>query len=260
MTVPDTLAQLHEIVSPDAEIALGSGWYAAERYGNATFRWVNNDAELAVAAVQPVAYILHLTLEPGPGVGVKPFDLEVSANGEKIATARVKGKETVTVILPPLRPAVYRVSLHAVGGGAKSASDDRTLNFRVFSISVERGTRDVLPAHQTIGKGWYPLEKFGGKLFRWVDNDAEVFLAADDGNERLAMCVEPGPGVGAKAFVLHIQRPDGTTIADADVGGLEEIDIPWPKGEKAIRLHVESLGTKSAGDPRVLNFRVFAPG
>ncbi len=119
MTVSNKLAQLHEIVSPDAEIAFGSGWYAAERYGNATFRWVNNDAELAVAAVQPVAYKLHLTLEQGTGVGVKQFDLEMSTNGEKMATAWVKGKETVTVTLPALRPAMYRDSLHAVGGGAK---------------------------------------------------------------------------------------------------------------------------------------------
>lgn len=250
--------QRTEIVSTDAEIAFGQGWYPVERFGNSTFRWANNDAELTIAAVQPVEYKVQLTLEPGPGVGVKPFDLEVSANGERIATVRVKGKETVAFGLPPLRPAVYRIVLHVAGGGARTPGETRTLNFRIFAVSVVRGSRDVLPVHQVLGKGWYPLENFGGKQFRWVNNDAEVSLAADAGNEHLVMNIEPGPGVGSKPFVLQIQRADGTKLSESKVDGQNNLDIPWPKGEKAIRLHVDSEGTKSAGDPRVLNFRVFA--
>lgn len=246
-----------EIVSPDAEIAFGYGWYPVERFGNATFRWANNDAEIIVAAVQPVEYHLEFVLEPGPGVGTKPFDLEISANGDRLSTVKVKGKEAIRVPLPSTRPSVYRVTLHVAAGGASAPGETRILNFRLFSAAIVRGSRDVLPVHQALGKGWYALEKFAGKRFRWVDNDAEVALHGDSTNERLVMNIEPGPGVASKAFVLQIQRPDGTKLEESTVEG--RVDIPWPKGEKAIRLHVDSPGLKSPGDGRVLNFRVFVP-
>ncbi len=259
MTAAEHAAPVPEIAAPDAEIAFGRGWHQAEKYGGAVFRWAGDNAELLVATVQPVAYKLRVMLEPGPGVALKPFDLEVEIDGAPSSTVRVRGKEAVTIPLPPRRPAIHRITLRALGGGAKAPSDERTLNFRVFSIAVERAAPDVLPPHQTPGKGWYPLETFAGKRFRWVNNDAEIVLAAGGENERLAMAIEPGPGVGSKPFTLQIQRADGSTVADIAVKGFEQVDLPWPAGETMIRLHVDAPGLKSGADPRVLNFRVFAP-
>ena len=56
---------IREIVQPGTGIGIGRGWYPYERYQGASFRWVNNDAEInfdPAMAAPPVS----LDMEPGP--------------------------------------------------------------------------------------------------------------------------------------------------------------------------------------------------
>ena len=124
-----------DIFKPSDGLELGAGWYPLETFGGATFRWVNNDAEIRVPASGAKGQ-LSLEVEPGPGLGSQPFDLQVlDETGHTIAQTSVKGRETVQVTLPiPLsqKPAVFR--LHVEGGGLPTPNDPRILNFRVFRV------------------------------------------------------------------------------------------------------------------------------
>ncbi|HEY5258354.1 MAG TPA: hypothetical protein VIJ12_08220 [Candidatus Baltobacteraceae bacterium] len=261
MTTTGSIAQAQDIVSEATEIALGRGWYRPEVFAGTLFRWVNNEAQIDVATAHPVRYKLVLSLEPGPGVGLKPFDLDVLVDGSLLTTLKVRGKESLTVELPPSAPRVHRVTLRANGGGKTTPNDARIMNFRVFDIAVQRGARDVLPAHHRIGSGWYPLESAAGKSFRWVNNDAEISVSNPAGTERLTFDVEPGPGMAYKPFKLQVRGEDGKAISEIDVKGLHSVDVPLPKGDLVVvKLHVDSQGTKIASDPRILNFRVLSTG
>jgi hypothetical protein len=252
---------LPDIISDAPDLALGRGWYDPETFAGTRFRWASNDAEILVVALQPVKHTLVLTVEPGPGVGLKPFKLDVNEGGKKIATLDIRGKQPVRIDLPPAGPKIYRVVLHVDGGGRTIANDARALNFRVFDISVEHAMRDVLPAEMELGAGWYPLERKGESAFRWVNNDAKVTIPNSDGTAHLDLDLESGPGLENKPFVLHVfQMIDGKekTISDVRVAGRGRIDIPVPKGDKVeLVLRVDASGRKTPGDPRQLNFRAF---
>ncbi|HET9393755.1 MAG TPA: hypothetical protein VFO29_09605 [Candidatus Rubrimentiphilum sp.] len=252
--VPDIIAE-----SPD--LALGRGWYPVESFAGTRFRWASNDAELLVVALQPVRHALVLTLEPGPGVGLKPFTLQVMESGKEIARADVRGKQPIRIELPPAGPKIYRLIFHVEGGGRTIANDARILNFRVFEAAVQRADRDVLPADMELGTGWHPIEKHGDASFRWVSNDAKVTISNPDGTKHLDLDLQSGPGLENKPFVLHVLQKTGNDtklVTDVQVTDRQRVDVPIPKGERVeLILRVDSKGHKTPGDPRELNFRVF---
>jgi hypothetical protein len=119
-----------DIVPLGSGLRLGSGWYPLETYAGETFRWVNNDAELSVEPA--AAGTLALELEPGPGLGTRPFDLQVlDASGHAVETVPVSHRQMVRV---HLRTGTYR--LHVGGGGQPCPGDWRILNVRVFRITA----------------------------------------------------------------------------------------------------------------------------
>jgi hypothetical protein len=78
---------------------------------------------------------LSLVVEPGPGVGGKPFLLKVlDESGRQTAAVRVTGRGTVQLFIhaDSDKPNEYR--LHVDGGGKPAPNDPRILNFRVFEI------------------------------------------------------------------------------------------------------------------------------
>lgn len=138
----------------------------------------------------------------------------------------------------------------------------------VFNRSVQllrsRGS-DIFEAgaEYHAGKGWHDWEQAGGETFRWVSNDAELVIRSTSENRSLALLVEPGPGVGSRPFVLLIRRPDGTVISRAKISGVTYVEIPVPVSRGSIVklfLTPEGGGVATKGDPRILNFRVFACG
>jgi hypothetical protein len=126
-----------DIVSPERGITLGGNWFPRELSGAEPFRWVDNDAELIVA--QPGEVSLSLDVEPGPGVDGEAFRLDIrDAAGATLASTIVERRSTVSLTLPVTRPDAH-VFLHTDYGGAKIASDLRTLNFRVFRCDLTTG-------------------------------------------------------------------------------------------------------------------------
>jgi hypothetical protein len=76
----------------------GRGFYALEHMAGSTFRWVSNDAEIALHPARGKQ--LALDVEPGPGVGSKPFVLLVlDAAAKEIVTQRVASRTIVEVPL-----------------------------------------------------------------------------------------------------------------------------------------------------------------
>ena len=253
---------------PSADILVGSplgklgrNWWPLETGTNTSFRWARSGAEILFAALDPVVHTLKLSIEPGPGVGVKPFALEVLDAGDLVATVEIKGKQLVCVPLPPGGPKVFRLELRAKSGGAPTPGDSRVLDFRVFSIEVDRGRRDVLPPTMKLGMGWYPLEAQGEASFRWVNNNAEISLANPDGREILEFDIEPGPSTTGKAFYLKILRKESAVekpLAELHITGRQHVEIPLPKFDHLdLVLHTDAPGEKVAGESRILNFRLF---
>ena len=121
---------------------------------------------------------------------------------------------------------------------------------------------DILtPANNTsLGPGWFPLETYRAESFRWVTNDAEVYVAAlRNVKHYLNIHLEPGPGLNLKPFELLIKEDD-QTLARTTVKGRQMVSLELQASEPAVRklvLHVEGGGKAAPNDNRVLNFRVF---
>ena len=111
----------------------------------------------------------------------------------------------------------------------------------------------------SLGRGWYRYETYKGRSFRWVDNDATFVVDSKGPIAKLAVTLEPGPGLPSTAFTLDVLGLDRRVIAQAPVSGRQRVrfDLPAQIGKNAYVLHVVGGGKKIATDPRILNFRVF---
>jgi maltose O-acetyltransferase len=113
-----------------------------------------------------------------------------------------------------------------------------------------------------VGQGWHAVELFGGEVFRWVTNDAEVVVTEPTGGERqLRLEVEPGPGLGQQPFTLNVVDEHARQVASVPVAGREvvRLRLPLPRGNRTVfRLRTDGGGQPCRGDPRILNFRVLA--
>ncbi len=122
-----------DVLPPELDAKLGSGWYPLETFNGETFRWAGEDAKLSVTDPAGAASML-LEVEPGPGVNSKPFVLRVlNDSGVQVTEAQVKTRQAVEIPLDG--PTV--LTLHAEGGGKLIGSDKRIMNFRVFQNSPD---------------------------------------------------------------------------------------------------------------------------
>jgi hypothetical protein len=256
---PDPAGVEPDIVPDVHDVALGDRWFSAEHDGAQAFRWVDNDAVVHVAALKPLRHTLSLVVEPGPGVGPEPFELSARlGDGRELGAAVVSSRQLVSFPLPPESPSVFSIVLHAGGGGRTSPNDPRVLNFRVFEVAVER-VADVFPAWAKPLEGFYPLERHDGSIFRWVYGDAGISIQRA-GAEELRFEAESGPGFGSKPFTLHVAGPDGSDIVAVEVASRTTVSVPLGTFAEpfVLTLRAEGGGCAIEGDPRTLNFRVFA--
>jgi hypothetical protein len=112
-----------------------------------------------------------------------------------------------------------------------------------------------------LGQGWYPLEgdpSAGG--YRWVWNDAEIFLGPRAAEDTLILEVEPGPGVGYLPLLLRVSGAGGELLRESVVLRRQSVRIKLPPSAQPslLRLRVPEGGLETAEDPRILNFRVFS--
>ncbi len=259
--------QLSDIIHGGFGLRLGNGWHDLETQAGARFRWASNDAEIVASALAERARVLVVELEPGPGVGSKPFALTlVDPAGRELQAVSVQGRQTVLLSLPANAAGPYR--LRAEGGGQPAPNDPRILNFRVFRIApAPAGARaDILESPRTLrlAEGWYEREEWEGQVFRWVANDA-VFVAqpARSGDQKLMIEVEPGPGFGPAPFVLKVVDREGRQVDAAEVHTRQTVQLFLPLAvgqQNTFALHVSGGGKRVGSDTRILNFRVFKLG
>ena len=244
-------------------VALGSGWYPPESYRGEEFRWVNNDARVNVAQLLPRPYVVSLEVEPGPGVGLKPFELKVlDADHEPITSVQVLGRQTVSFEIAAGPPKVHELTLHLDGGGRAAVRDERILNFRTFKLSVKPAQTDIVPIQYglKVGSGWYPLETFNEETFRWAGNEAVIEALDPSKISEIELDVEPGPGVDLKPFNLKVLDQGGSAIAEFHVKERQKIIFPQREGNgpAQYRLRAEGGGKMAVGDARIMNFRAFS--
>jgi hypothetical protein len=160
-----------DIVRPERGITLGENWFPRELSGGEPFRWVENDAEFIIGQAGEV--FLSLDVEPGPGVDVELFPLEVhNAAGAVLASTVVERRSTVSLALQLAAPDTH-VFLHTDYGGAKIAADLRILNFRVFRCDLTVGKPATAVAVRPTGGRL-------GRLRRGVGVLAKSFFSASD--------------------------------------------------------------------------------
>jgi hypothetical protein len=145
--------------------------------------------------------------------------------------------------------------------------DGRMVGARLQFLGFEPASRKALGSDiirgtgVELGSGWGVVETFRGETFRWVDNDARIRVTGTQaGDVALLLVVEPGPGVGFKAFLLRALDESGRQAAAVRVErrGTVQLFVPVEAGKpNEFRLHVDGGGKPSPNDRRILNFRVF---
>jgi hypothetical protein len=251
-------------------VTLGDGWYKSEAYAGRTFRWVDNNASFTVRGSKSLAFVT-VRVEGGPGLARTTFPLIVDdASGRQATAVQVTAAQPEQTLILPVKPNEdTRFSLHVEGGGKRTGSDPRTLNFRVFSIAeigapapkVVSAGPEITSAEVRLGDGWYPLEHFKGETFRWVRNDARIVVqSAKSGHAQVKVLVQAGPSLASSPLRLTLRDEKGATVGAASVKdrATTYFTVDLAAGSTAFVLHADDAGDKQApNDSRVLNFRVF---
>jgi hypothetical protein len=111
------------------------------------------------------------------------------------------------------------------------------------------------------GSGWFEVERYMVEHFRWIRDEAELFLRVPHGGGILVLEVEPGPGMGVPPHYLHASDRQGTPVAEWIVAGRTTVRLSVPpasgNGLQLLRLRVPSGGRPVPHDTRVMNFRFF---
>ena len=166
-----------DIASVDSGLLFGKGWLPVERYvANEPFRWAGQYAELLLPAPPQNAAGLMVELEPGPGTGSAPLDLEVIAEGHRVL-AHVNVTRRSLLHLPVPQPLPSRIWFRVHQGGLPAEHDPRILNFRAYRLAWQTGSRNgasVQPigGRNFVAAAWFALQHLidrlakGGRLVR----------------------------------------------------------------------------------------------
>jgi hypothetical protein len=123
---------------------------------------------------------------------------------------------------------------------------------------------DIAPADSnfSFGPGWYPPERYpGGKVFRWIDNEATLELGLPaNSSTTLRLELEPGPGMGDRSMGLQVF--DGAERILDDVVARRTVVrvhlLHFTSAPRIVRLCVSGGGDPVEHDPRILNCRVLS--
>jgi len=130
-----------DIASTSSGILFGKGWLPVERYtAQEPFRWAGQNAELLLDKLTDTSLTLLVDLEPGPGTGNAPLDLEVISESYEVL-AHVTVDRRSRLRLPLSAPFPSRLWFRVHGGGFPTDRDPRIMNFRAFRFDWERKPR-----------------------------------------------------------------------------------------------------------------------
>jgi hypothetical protein len=168
----------NDIAAADSGLLFGKGWLPVESYtAGELFRWAGQSSELLLECPPTDACALAIELEPGPGTGSAPLDLEVIGEGYEVL-AHVEVARRSRLRLPLGSPAPRRLWFRVHEGGLPADHDPRVLNFRAFRIEWERGARGGTASVESLGSrnfvaaAWLALQHLidrlakGGRLVR----------------------------------------------------------------------------------------------
>jgi hypothetical protein len=134
-----------DIVEAGIEYRFGDGWHKLESRGVERFRWASENVELAIRSTEG-CQVIALLVEPGPGMGGRPFVLQVSQAGGAILTrASIHGLTLVEVPIPSPAGTMVALNLSPESEGRVSGSDPRLMNFRVLAIGGEASSSAQKP-------------------------------------------------------------------------------------------------------------------
>lgn len=124
-------------------ISIGNGWYNYETYNGESFRWVGREpGEIILNNVKDKTGVLQINLEPGPGCGGQPLNLQVLFNDKLISEQKFIGIDTLKIDLSKISKDELKeqnvIKLLPITENKKIPSDNRILNFRVFNISMNK--------------------------------------------------------------------------------------------------------------------------
>lgn len=185
----------------------------------------------------------------------------VGLTGTIAAGAARDGALTISA---PDAPGRYRLAVSVVQDRVAWFDDLDPQNGVACNVRVGEGSSAspgsdpaALPEWATIVSGAYEAERFGGESFYWIHDVAVI--AVEGGEHRvLRFVVEKGPGLGDAPLLLHAIADDGTVLADMTTSGRAEFAIPLSGVAlpASIRLVAAGGGARTAGDPRILNYRI----
>ena len=169
-----------DIAAHGSGLLFGKGWLPVERYfANEPFRWAGQYAGLLLQQPPAGASALIVELEPGPGTGSAPLDLEVIAEGYRVlAHVNVSRRSRLRLPLPVPLPARLWFRVHQ--GGLPAEHDPRILNFRAFRLDWETAshgtngaaTLEAVGGRNLVSAAWFALQHLidrlakGGRLVR----------------------------------------------------------------------------------------------
>ena len=168
----------NDIATADSGLLFGKGWLPVESYtAGELFRWAGQSSELLLERPPTDASALTVEIEPGPGTGSAPLDLEVIGEGYKLL-AHVEVARRSRLRLPIGSPPPRRLWFRVHQGGLPADHDPRVLNFRAFRIEWERGIQSGAASVESVGgrnviaAAWFALQHLidrlakGGRLVR----------------------------------------------------------------------------------------------
>jgi hypothetical protein len=266
----------HDVFEYREGVLFGAGWGDLDYDHGKLSRQACDGAELLINPGGPAARGLTFLVDPGEA---KPGALRVQAldeSGGLAATADV-GRDCLVRLELPLRPdRINRFRLGLVGGEssggqpADRAASGQPAAFRVVRAGGavpfhgkyvrRRRQSDIVGEGLMLGRNWHGLEGAPqGPLFRWVENDAEIDLLCLGNATALRMEVEAGPGMGGRPCVLSVADRDGRRLGERTVTSRAAVTFPLPPDAEGttLRMSCTGGGEHVAGDPRVMNFRVF---
>ena len=154
----------NDVAAPETGVLFSKGWLPVERYTKQEpFRWAGQLSELLLCRPPDTAAVLEMDLEPGPGTGGEPLDLEVIGAGQQ-TLARVSADRRSRLRLPLEPPYPERLTFRVHGAGRPTSRDPRVLNFRVFRLDWVRGggagqaSLRALRSRGLIASAWYALQ------------------------------------------------------------------------------------------------------
>jgi ABC-type polysaccharide/polyol phosphate transport system ATPase subunit len=113
-----------------------------------------------------------------------------------------------------------------------------------------------------LGRGWEPLEAFGGEVFRWAGRVAELIVGGGYRGHELVLELEPAVREDNEPTILCVDTSVGP-MSQLSLSGRQSVLIPLPDSfdqDLHIRLWAVDPAPASQIDPRPLTFRLFRWG